>query len=312
MTDNHVAAELPAYINGTLDPDARDRVRAHLLACVACRAEADAWMVIAEASHDATALATLPSLAVMDRVWERIEARPDPTGVAASPAPGRAVWRRARDFGRLMRGQRPLLRPCLWVASAAAMALGVVIAYLAAGTTPPGAALGVVAPLVAAIGVAFIYGPEVDPGLELALATPTSPRLVLLSRLALVLGYDCLLALAATGVVAAVTGGAVTAVFAVWMGPLLLLAALSLLLALVINAGAAAAVTVGVWLLHLVASGWVGLSALIAVPGSLGGLWQTTPAVVLAALVLFVLALLYVPRQGPRARASDAVRGVAS
>lgn len=60
--------------------------------------------------------------------------------------------------------------------------------------------------MIAAVGLALVYGPEVDPGLELALATPTAPRSVLLARMTLVFAYDLGLALAANAVVLAVRG----------------------------------------------------------------------------------------------------------
>ena len=44
--------------------------------------------------------------------------------------------------------------------------------------------------MIAAACVSFIYGPENDLAYELALSTPTSPRTILLARLALVFGYN--------------------------------------------------------------------------------------------------------------------------
>jgi hypothetical protein len=45
------------------------------------------------------------------------------------------------------------------------------------------------------MGIAFIYGPDVDPPLEIQLATATPPRLILLARLALVFVFDLLVGL---------------------------------------------------------------------------------------------------------------------
>jgi hypothetical protein len=93
-----------------------------------------------------------------------------------------------------------------------------------------GIILEMVAPVVAAAGIAFIYGPENDPSLELALATPTPARLILLARLTLVCGYDLAVAtLVSVGLVAVgdAPGGLGALIFQ-WLGPMLLLSALSL------------------------------------------------------------------------------------
>ena len=60
--------------------------------------------------------------------------------------------------------------------------------------------LALVAPIVAAAGVAGTHRSRRDPAAELVAATPTSGRLLLLVRLTLVFGFDLALALAASAV----------------------------------------------------------------------------------------------------------------
>src|SRR5262249_37530550 len=142
------------------------------------------------------------------------------------------------------------------------------------------ALLGVAAPLVTAIGVAFLYGPEQDPGLELTLGTPTSPRLILLCRLALVFGYTFALALAVTLLLLLMRAAPFSLVISVWLVPMLLLAGLSLLASVTLGAWAGVGSAVGVVLMPL-------LTATLDASGSrvhngawqIGALWRTTPTI---------------------------------
>jgi hypothetical protein len=114
----------------------------------------------------------------------------------------------------------------------------------------------VLSPLVAAASLAVIYGPEHDPAVEMALATTTSPRQILLARLTLVYGYNLLLALAASlGLLAMVPAEMLGQLILGWLGPMTFLSALALVLSLWIGTTNAVAVAYGAWLVHLVAGG---------------------------------------------------------
>ena len=55
----------------------------------------------------------------------------------------------------------------------------------------PHAILGAFVPLITAVGMAFNrHGPEYDESLEVTRSTPVSPRLILLSRVALAFVFD--------------------------------------------------------------------------------------------------------------------------
>jgi len=73
----HVADQLPLYINGALDSIERERVRAHLVGCVACAAELATWQAVAGAAQalvaGAPAHAQNPA-ALLGAVWTRIDA----------------------------------------------------------------------------------------------------------------------------------------------------------------------------------------------------------------------------------------------
>jgi hypothetical protein len=179
------------------------------------------------------------------------------------------------------------------------MALGVVVALAARDASGAGLLFALVAPAVAAVGVAFVYGPENDPSLELALGTPTSPRLVLLARLALVFGFDLLVALGATLLLVAVRGdAAVWSVVSLWLGPMLFLSGLGLVVSLAVGPAAAALGALTLWSTRVLAAMPPGGSP-AGVDGHrlLDGAWQAGPALAVIGLGLLAAAVVFVPRQ---------------
>ncbi len=127
----------------------------------------------------------------LDRVW---------SGIAME------VW--ARPVGRLERwlgtalrspalARALLMTPSLvlsWVlATAAVLAVG---AFFTASTDVPWTAL--LAPALAGIGIAYAYGPGVDPAWELSKTMAVSDRMVLLVRAVAVFGVNAALALLAS------------------------------------------------------------------------------------------------------------------
>jgi hypothetical protein len=152
----------------------------------------------------------------LSRVW---------LGVAAQ------VWR--REPGPLERAATRLLRspglaralvttPSLlmaWLIATAVVLAAGLCAALATGT--PYVAL--VAPAVAGAGIAYAYGPGIDPAWELSQSMAVSDRMVLLVRALAVFGLNAglgLAASAASGTAAAVTFG--------WLVPMTAVSALAL------------------------------------------------------------------------------------
>ena len=167
----------------------------------------------------------------LSRVW---------LGVAAQ------VWR--REPGRAERLARWLLRspglaralvttPSLllgWViATAVVLGAGVAATW---GTGTPFVPL--VAPALAAAGIAYAYGPGIDPAWELSRSLAVSDRMVLLVRGLAVFGLN-----AALGLAACAASGAAAAVTFRWLLPMTAACALALAVATVAksaNAGLAA------------------------------------------------------------------------
>ncbi len=188
----HARDLLPEYLAGTLDAKTQLAVREHLLTCDSCAAELRSWEQIGAVERERAVETPAPALALLSEAWRRIDAEPVATQVVEPQArPGAYLW-------NVVTSQARLLRRSVWVASAAGIALATLLAASLSAELGRDGVLTIALPLIAAAGVAFLYGPENDPGLEITLATPTSARLVLLSRFGLLFAFDVALALLGT------------------------------------------------------------------------------------------------------------------
>jgi hypothetical protein len=202
----------------------------------------------------------------LDRVW---------LGVAAQ------VWRRRpgpleRAAARLLRSPglaralvtTPSLLPGWVIATVIVLFAGMGVAR---GTGAPW--VGLLAPAVAAAGIAYAYGPGIDPAWELFQSMAVSDRMVLLVRALAVFGLN-----AALGLAASAASGAAAAVTFGWLVPMTATCALALATATVTqspNIGIAAGST-----------GWV-----IALLSGKAAEGQFTAAITDASFVLPYLAL---------------------
>jgi hypothetical protein len=286
---------LPAYAAGSLAGPDRDRVEAHLAGCPRCRAELASWQTIADAAA--------PGLAAPDpaRMVRAVLTR------SALEVPVERRARPLRHLAALVVAEARLIRLAVPVASALVIALGVLVVVLQ-GATDTGAGLGLalVAPIVAAAGVAGTYRSRRDPAAELLAATPVSGRLLLLVRIALVFGYDLVLALCASAALAAAgpnpTAGALHALVSAWLGPMALLSALSLLVAVWFGPDVALGAAVGLWAVRVLTIGGLAGGALArdAWPARLVlATWSTNAPVLTASAAVAVAAVVLSGRIGP-------------
>jgi hypothetical protein len=228
-------------------------------------------------------------------------------GPARPPVDGHRTGR-LRFLAALVAAEARLVRPAVPVASALVMALGVATVLLqrAAGTTAGGAdlMLGLVAPIVAAAGVAGTHRSGRDPAAELVAATPMSGRLLLLVRIALVFGYGLALAVAASATLAAAGGAGaagLNALIGAWLGPMALLSSLSLLIAVRFGPDVALGAAVVLWAVRVVAGSMLaggapdrdGLARLVV------QVWSTNAAVLTASAAIAVAAVALAGRVGP-------------
>jgi hypothetical protein len=191
------------------------------------------------------------------------------------------VWRRhpgpvERLAGRLLHSRglaRALVTtPSLLVGWVIATTVVLIAGTLAAqGTGTPYVAL--LAPGIAAAGIAYAYGPGVDPAWELSCSMAVSERMVLLVRALAVFGLNAALGLAAS----AASGTATTVTFG-WLVPMTAVCALSLAAATIARS-ANVGMVVGV-------SGWV-----FAVLSGQAAVGRMTAAITDSALVLPYLML---------------------
>jgi hypothetical protein len=141
------------------------------------------------------------------------------------------VWRRKpgwaeRLAGRLLRSPglaralvtTPSLLAGWLIATAVVLAAGM-LATLGTGT--PYVAL--LAPAVAGVGIAYAYGPGIDPAWELSQSLAVSDRMVLLVRALAVFGLN-----AALGLAASAASGAAAALTFGWLVPMTAVCALAL------------------------------------------------------------------------------------
>jgi hypothetical protein len=188
---------LARYLHGNAGPLQGAALEQHLIHCADCRAR----------------IAAHVEAAPLDMVWRRIQDE------AQAPAPG-VVERLLNRLGlsepdALLVAVAPSLRAS-WL-----FGLAVTLSFVGLSAGAHGGSRGqafflLVAPLVPVAGVAFAYGPDVDPAHEVGAAAPYSAARLLLLRTAAVLATSLPLVLAAALLVPALSWTAVS-----WLLPAL-------------------------------------------------------------------------------------------
>jgi len=168
--------------------------------------------------------------------------------------------RRGRTASRLSMGwlvlcsQVRVVQGEIWAASAIVMGLGLLVTLGYSLSQSPEASLPLVlmAPLAAASGIALLYGPSVDPALEIELTLPVSPRQILVGRLVLVFGFNLALGLAGSAALSVLRADVpFLPLVSAWLAPMTFLAALAfLLMTLTLDSGVSLLVCLGLWLLQ--------------------------------------------------------------
>lgn len=294
---DHVVGLLPAYVNGTLEQQGAERVNTHLLYCEACQREYASWKALQDAAQFAVASVPAPSMLVMNSVWAKIDAAPQ----KVSPL----HWFLSRillHFWLILQAQVRIIHRSIWIASALVILFGAVLASIALSMSPTHnhwqqitLFLSLITTVTAASGSAFIYGPENDAGLELTLATPTSIRFVMLSRIVLVVGYDFALSAIVSIAITLVFGGSLWDIMQLWVGPMLLLSSITLALSLLIGSWLAMLTS---FILELIQALPLSLTQHMPVLQMANPTtWQTTPTILLLAVLFILFALFYAPRQ---------------
>lgn len=235
------------------------------------------------------------------RRWQAPDAAPQATAdllkllVAEVPAPKKSRLQHLLECWPLLiiRSQMQVVRSEIWLASALVMVLGTVVT-LTTSTSGGMIPLAILAPLVAAVGVAMLYNSDTEPMLELEDATPVSIRLLLLARLTLVFGFDLVLGLTGSIILALLNSEiSLWPLVMSWLAPMAFLSGLAFLLSVVfINSMAGALLSLGLWGLHVMMRAAEPVNTLIlalSLPGLAAP--ETRPFLFMLAALLIGIAL---------------------
>lgn len=222
--------QLILYVADQLGSTERAEFEIHLAECAECQADLKLWSMVSEEINASSAALPAPAH-LADSALEAIQ----------QPSALKHAFIRAMQ---LLRAQAFLVHREMFPASAAVMALGVIVALVSNHVE----VVYFIAPLVAAASLSVLFGAEQDPAYELILATATSPWKILLARLSLVSAYNLLLVIGTAVILLFFIPPAVlgTLVFG-WLAPMAFLSALALLLSLWLGTSNAIAVTYVLW-----------------------------------------------------------------
>ena len=289
----HVVELLPAYLNGTLDTSTKMMVEYHVTACDNCRHAFDMWKTVQQATTFAVEESMpLPSVTVLDNIFQKITEEQHEQFVLSSSSTRYGLARHFTHYWLVFKSQIPTLPKSIWSASALIMGLAcLLMLYHPTDTNTTSILLTLFTSVIGASGMAFVYGPQSDTGYELLLSTPTSPRLVMFSRMMLVLGYDIALALFVSILLVIVRGEQLAQLVQLWFGPLLLLSSLSLLLSLFFGSMIALCGSLTLLIAQTFQFDTNGFALVHT------GWWQTNSMLLLVSVLLVLVALYYVPRR---------------
>lgn len=291
----HIAGLLPAYVNGTLHSDERERVQQHLLYCETCQQELAAWKALRTTAQFSLEATSLPSTNTLSQVFAKIDALPQ-----------QRVTRRQSFLSVLLhcwlvfKRQVPLIHVSVWIVAPLVILFGGWLAFydivvIHITSIAGNWSLPLFTTVSAAAGAAFIFGAENDAGLEITLSTPTSIRLIMLFRMVLVVGYNFALAALASTFIAIAHGGGLWQIMQMWLGPMLLLSSFTFALSLLLGSWIALLVS-----FILEASQAFLLDAnkyMATLQLNQADFWQTNPMMLVLAVIFIAFALFYAPRQ---------------
>lgn len=151
----------------------------------------------------------------------------------------------------LIRSQIRVVQREIWITSVLVMALGTIVTLAVDHTAV--IPLAILAPVVAAFGVALLYDSNIEQMLELEDTTGASVQILLLARLTLVFGFNLVLAISGSVLLAAIQPDiSLWPLVLSWLAPMAFLSALAFLLSvLVVDATVSTVISLGLWGLHI-------------------------------------------------------------
>jgi hypothetical protein len=154
---------------------------------------------------------------------------------------------------QLLGAQIRIIRRELWAASSLIFLLGISVTLFSGNSAVPTFLFVRGASILAAITLSLLYGPDVDPAMELTQATSISTHTILLARLALVFGFDLMLALTGSILMAWTQPGILFwPLVSSWLAPMTFLSAFAFLVAVItLRAEAGALFSLVIWVVQL-------------------------------------------------------------
>jgi hypothetical protein len=243
------AEQLEWFANCTLAAEERAAVEAHLVHCSACRRDVAAWSALRQSLQNMSLRTPEPRADLFALIEQRLDAAVEaPSSWSWFQSVLQTGWLSLTVGGELLYAQARLIRRDLFWMPLLVVPLAASVVYLPAIWQRGPSTAALLAALLTALGMAFLYGPRVDPARELTLVTRTSPRLVLALRCCLVFGYDLLLNCGLVLPLLASQGIITPAWFVTnWLAPLVCLSAIALLLSILANASTAVVVCTFLW-----------------------------------------------------------------
>lgn len=245
--------QLQWFVNRALSAEDRAAVETHLAECASCQAEVQVWTELRQAMRGVSASTPDPRVDLFPLIEQRLDLLPSPVVTSWPRQLLQACWLVLSVAGEHFFAQARLVRRDLFWMPLFIVPLVISMVYLPGPWSQqvPGTA-ALLAALLTALGMAFLYGQKIDPAREIALVTRTSPQLVLGVRCCLVFGYDLLLNCGLVLPFLALHGGVTLAWFLVnWLAPLCCLSAIALLLSILMNASIATLICTLLWALRL-------------------------------------------------------------
>jgi hypothetical protein len=247
--------QLQWFANRTLSAEEQAAVEAHMVGCASCQAEVRVWTELRQAMRGVSAQTPEPRADLFPLIEQRLDLLPSPAPWFGLPRLLQACWLALGVGGEHLFAQARLIRRDLFWMPFCIVPLVVVMACLPGPWSQAMSTAALVTALLTALGMAFLYGQQVDPAREIALVTRTSPRLVLGVRCGVVLGYDLLLNCGLVLPFLTWHGLVTPAWFLInWLAPLCCLSAITLLLSILVNASTAVFVCTLLWALRLLGS----------------------------------------------------------
>ncbi len=296
--------QLEWFVNGTLSAEEQGAVEAHLTECVACRADIAVWTELRQAMRGVNARTPEPRADLFAQVERQLNLLPSPAPWFWLRSLLQACWLVLTVCGEHFRAQARLIRRDLFWMPLFIVPLAVSVVYLPQPWQQMPGTASLLAALLTALGMAFLYGQEVDPAREMTLVTLTSPRLVLGVRCCLVFGYDLLLNCGLVLPFLALHDVVTPAWFlANWLAPLCCLSAIALLLSILVNSGTAVLVCALLWALRMPNSVQTilfgGSQPLTKAPGlqHYESFWHQGPLLFVVALLAVLLTFIVLERK---------------